>query len=124
MLARAGMVRHTNQVKPSHKSVPPTVRYPRRVPTLLVSVWFRLRERTILKAPEGVVSPSWWLRPHGGPRRYGTAHEPGKTKPEIGAAYGTLPEAHAHAVGVRVVTIERENQCEKRQKVLCHRHGG
>ena len=27
MAARAGMVRHTNQVKPSQKSVPPKVRY-------------------------------------------------------------------------------------------------
>jgi hypothetical protein len=52
------------------------------------------------------------------------AFEPGKTKPEIGAADGTLPKARAPAVGVRVVYIERENQCEKRQKVWCHRHGG
>jgi hypothetical protein len=36
-VARAGMVWRTIQVKPSQKSVPPTVRYPRRVPTLLVS---------------------------------------------------------------------------------------
>ena len=54
---------------------------------------------------------------------YGTAREPGKTKPEIGAADGTLPEVRAHAVGARVVQVERENQCEKRQKV-CHRRGG
>ena len=52
------------------------------------------------------------------------AFEPGKTKPEIGAADGTLPEARAHAVCVRVVLLERENQCEKRQKVCYHRHGG
>ena len=51
--------------------------------------------------------------------------EPGKTKPEIGAADGTLPEERAHAVGVRVVQVERESQCEKkRQKVCSHRHGG
>ena len=59
-------------------------------------------------------SPSWWLSPLGGPRRYGMAFEPGKTKPEIGAADGTLPEARAHAIGVRVVLLERENQYEKR----------
>ena len=52
------------------------------------------------------------------------AFEPGKTKPEIGAADGTLPEARAHAIGVRVVLLERENQYEKRQKVCSHRHGG
>ena len=46
-----------------------------------------------------------------------------KTKPEIGAADGILPEARAHAVGVRVVLLERENQYEKRRKVWCHRHG-
>ena len=51
------------------------------------------------------------------------AFEPGKTKPEIGAADGTLPEARAHAIGVRVVLLERENQYEKRRKVWCHRHG-
>ena len=75
--------------------------------TLLVSVWFRFREsEPVLKAAEDVFSPSWWLSPPGGPRRYGTAHEPGKTKPEIGAsaaADGTLPEARALAVVVRVV---------------------
>ena len=49
------------------------------------------------------------MSPLGGPRRYGMAFEPGKTKPEIGAADGTLPEARAHAVGVRVVLLEREN---------------
>ena len=52
-----------------------------------------------------------------------TAHKPGKNKPEVGAADGTLPEARAPAVGVSVVQLKRENQCEKRQ-VLCHRHGG
>jgi hypothetical protein len=31
------------------------------------------------------------------------ALETGKTKPEIGAADGILPEARAHAVDVRVV---------------------
>ena len=51
------------------------------------------------------------------------ALEPGKTKPEIGFADGTLPEARAHAVVVRVVQLERESQCEKRQKVCSHRHG-
>ena len=40
---------------------------------------------------------------------YGMALEPGKTKPETGAADGTLPEARAHAIGVRVVQLEREN---------------
>ena len=57
-----------------------------------------------------VVGPSCW------PAQvwYGTAHEPGKTKPEIGAAEVTLPDARAHAVGVRVVLLEKENQCEKR----------
>ena len=54
------------------------------------------------------------MSPLAGLRRYGTAHEPGKTKPEIGAAEVTLPDARAHAVGVRVVLLERENQCEKR----------
>ena len=48
------------------------------------------------------------MSPHGGPRRYGMAFEPGKTKPEIGAADGILPEARAHAVGVRVVFLGRE----------------
>mgnify|MGYP007096649841 CR=1 FL=1 len=48
-------------------------------------------------------SPSWWLSPPGGPRRCDMAFEPGKTRLEIGAADGTLPEARAHAVGVRVV---------------------
>jgi hypothetical protein len=37
------------------------------------------------------------------------AFEPGKTKPEIGATDGKFPEARAHAVGVRVVWIAREN---------------
>ena len=54
------------------------------------------------------------MGPLAGLRRYGTAHEPGKTKPEIGAAEVTLPDARAHAVGVRVVLLERENQYEKR----------
>ena len=50
----------------SYKSVPPTVRYPRRVPTLLVSVWFRLRERTSVKSARRcgvtvmVVEPTRW----------------------------------------------------------------
>ena len=62
-------------------------------------------------------SPSWLLSPPGGPRRCGLAHKPGKTKPEIGTADGTLPEARAHAAGVRVVLLERENQYEKQRKV-------
>ena len=69
------------------------------------------------------MSPSWWLRPPGGPHRYDTAHEQGKLKPEICAADDALPEARAHAVGVRVVKLEKESQYEKRQKVCSHRHG-
>ena len=103
MLARAGMVRLSNQVKPSHKSVPPTVRYLMRVPTLLVSVWFRLRERTSVKSGRRCGVTVMVIEPPCGPRMYGMAFEPGKTKPEIGAADGTLPEARAHAIGVRVV---------------------
>ena len=64
------------------------------------------------------------VEPPCGPRRCDMAFEPGKTKPEIGAAEVTLPDARAHAISVRVVLLERENQCEKRQMVLCHRHGG
>ena len=48
-------------------------------------------------------SPSWWLSPLAGPRRCDMALETVKTKPEIGAADGTLPEALACAVGVRVI---------------------
>ena len=51
-------------------------------------------------------------------RRYGTAHEPGKIKLEIGFYGGTLPKGRDHAVGVCVVEVVRANQCEKRQK-LC-----
>ena len=66
--AGAGMVWFLNQVKPSHKSVPPTVRYPRVVPTLLVFMWFILgeRERVSVKncrrcgVTVMVVEPSCW----------------------------------------------------------------
>ena len=44
----AGMVWLSNQVKTSQKPVPPAVRYPRHVRTLLMSVWFRLRERELV----------------------------------------------------------------------------
>ena len=60
--------------KPSQKPVLLMIRYPRRVPTLLVSVWFRLRERASVKSGRRcvltvmVVEPTWrpaqvwWVR--------------------------------------------------------------
>ena len=41
------------------------------------------------------------------------AFEPGKNKPETCAADGTLPDARAHAIGVRVVQVERERTSVK-----------
>ena len=38
-------------------------------------------------------------------RRYGTAHEPGKTKLEIGIYDGTLPKGRDHSVVVCVVEV-------------------
>ena len=62
--------------------------------------------------------------PHVAGCKYGTAHEPGKTKLEIGFYGGTLPKGRDHAVGVCVVEVVRPNQCEKRQKPCSRRHGG
>jgi hypothetical protein len=102
------VVWRTNQVKPGQKSVPPPSRYPRLVRTLLMSVWFCLRERTSMKSGGRCGVTVMVIEPPCGPRMYGMAFEPGKTKPEIGAAAVTLPEARAHAVGVRVVLLGRE----------------
>ena len=53
--------------------------------------------------------------------KYGTAHEPGKTKPEICSYDGALPKGRDHAVVVCVVEVVRANQCEKWQKPCSHR---
>ena len=90
MLAHAGVIWRSKQLKPSQKSVPPTVRYPRRVRTLLMSVWFKLRERTSVKSGRRCVLTVMVVEPSRRPAQvYGMAFEPGKTNPEIGAADGT-----------------------------------
>ena len=58
------MIRHMSKVKPSRKPVPPTVRYPRRVRTLLVSVWFSLRERASVKSGRRCVLTVMVVEPH------------------------------------------------------------